>query len=87
MVGTKAGGAKARDANLMNDPDFYSKIGKRGGSNGHTGGFFADRELARIAGAKGGRAGRGASKAPEPVVEEPDQETIGSRIKHFLGIE
>jgi hypothetical protein len=37
---------------------FYKKIGAKGGRNGHTGGFFADRELARIAGAKGGRISR-----------------------------
>ena len=31
------------------------EIGAKGGRNGHTGGFAADRELARVAGAKGGR--------------------------------
>lgn len=55
MAGTKAGGVKAAAKNLANDPDFYRKIGAKGGRNGHTGGFAANPELARIAGAKGGR--------------------------------
>ncbi|WP_368858989.1 general stress protein [Mycolicibacterium neoaurum] len=31
MPGTYVGGLKARDKNLAKDPDFYRKIGKRGG--------------------------------------------------------
>lgn len=58
MAGTKEGGRKARDSNLANDPNFYSNIGRMGGKNGHTGGFAANPELARIAGAKGGRKSR-----------------------------
>lgn len=63
MAGTKAGGLKAATKNLARDPDFYAKIGKIGGKNGTTGGFAANRELARIAGQKGGRKSkRGPSK-------------------------
>ncbi len=58
MAGTKAGGIKAAQKNLANDPNFYAKIGAIGGKNGHTGGFAANPELARIAGAKGGRKSR-----------------------------
>lgn len=58
MAGTKAGGQKARDKNLAKDPNFYAKIGAKGGKNGKTGGFAANPELARIAGAKGGRISR-----------------------------
>lgn len=58
MAGTKAGGQKAAARNLANDPNFYRKIGRVGGRNGHTGGFAANPELARIAGAKGGRISR-----------------------------
>lgn len=67
MAGTKAGGLKARDRNLARDPDFYAKIGRKGGKNGHTGGFNSEavgndgltgRERARVAGAKGGRISR-----------------------------
>ena len=58
MAGTKAGGIKAAQKNLAKDPNFYAKIGRKGGQNGHTGGFAANPELARIAGAKGGRISR-----------------------------
>lgn len=56
MAGTQAGGKKAAQSNIARyGKDFYSIIGKKGGRNGHTGGFAANRELARIAGQKGGR--------------------------------
>lgn len=58
MAGTKIGGQKAAAKNLARDPNFYAKIGKKGGENGNTGGFAANPELARIAGAKGGRISR-----------------------------
>lgn len=55
MTGTRSGGLKAAIKNLKKDPDFYKKIGAKGGKRGHTGGFYVNRELAKIAGAKGGR--------------------------------
>jgi hypothetical protein len=58
MSGTKAGGMKAAMKNLQREPNFYARIGSIGGKNGHTGGFAANPELARIAGAKGGRKSR-----------------------------
>jgi general stress protein YciG len=58
MAGTKTGGQKAAAKNLLRDPFFYAKIGAKGGRNGNTGGFAANPELARIAGAKGGRISR-----------------------------
>jgi hypothetical protein len=59
MAGTKAGGAKARDTNKRKfGDDYYKKIGAIGGTLGRTGGFYANRELARIAGAKGGTISR-----------------------------
>ena len=58
MAGTAAGGKKAAAKNLQRDPNFYAKIGSKGGKNGHTGGFAANPELARLAGAKGGRISR-----------------------------
>lgn len=59
MAGTKEGGMKARATNLArHGEDWYSKIGRIGGQNGHTGGFASNPELARIAGAKGGRNSR-----------------------------
>ncbi len=59
MAGTKAGGLKARETNMAKyGADFYARIGAKGGRNGHTGGFAANPELARRAGAKGGRISR-----------------------------
>lgn len=56
MAGTKSGGIKARQTNYEKyGKDFYRNIGRKGGRNGHTGGFASDPELARRAGAKGGR--------------------------------
>lgn len=59
MAGTKAGGLKAAATNKSkHGDDFYAIIGAKGGRNGHTGGFAADHELARRAGAIGGRKSR-----------------------------
>lgn len=55
MAGTHAGGKAAAEANLAKDPDFYKKIGRIGGRVSTTGRFYSNRELARIAGAKGGK--------------------------------
>lgn len=59
MAGTKEGGKKAAATNKKRyGKEFYAQIGAKGGRNGHTGGFAANRELARKAGAKGGRISR-----------------------------
>jgi len=59
MSGTKEGGKKAAETNKANHgKDFYKRIGAKGGKNGHTGGFYANRELASSAGAIGGRKSR-----------------------------
>ena len=56
MSGNREGGLKAAATNKeRHGKDWYAKIGRKGGQNGHTGGFAANRELARIAGAKGGK--------------------------------
>ena len=44
------------------DEQFYAKIGAMGGKKGKTGGFYANRDLARAAGAKGGRISRRTKK-------------------------
>jgi len=63
MAGTKAGGKAAAATNKAKyGPDFYAKIGARGGKLGRTGGFFANRDLARTAGQKGGRISRRTKK-------------------------
>jgi hypothetical protein len=66
MAGTKAGGKAAAQTNkIKHGADFYARIGAKGGRKGRTGGFFANRELARMAGAKGGRISRRKSKKTE----------------------
>lgn len=63
MAGTKQGGVAAANTNKARyGADFYAKIGAKGGVKGKTGGFFANRELARAAGAKGGRISRRTKK-------------------------
>lgn len=63
MAGTKAGGLKAAETNkAKHGAGFYARIGAIGGKNGHTGGFAANRELAREAGRKGGTISRRTKK-------------------------
>lgn len=63
MAGTKAGGEAARNTNLkLHGADYYSRIGKIGGKNGHTGGFYQNRQLASEAGRKGGRISKRTKK-------------------------
>lgn len=72
MAGTKAGGKKAAATNKAKYGDkFYANIGRKGGSNGHTGGSAANPELAKVAGAKGGKISkRGPAKHPHVTDEE-----------------
>jgi len=59
MPGTKEGGLKAAETNrARHGKEFYAKIGAKGGKLGTTGGFAANRELAREAGRKGGMISR-----------------------------
>lgn len=56
MPGTIEGGRKAAATNKKKyGKEFYANIGRKGGKNGHTGGFAANPELAREAGRKGGK--------------------------------
>jgi len=59
MSGTKAGGKLAALKNKeRHGQDFYARIGAAGGRKGKTGGFYANRQLAREAGRKGGLISR-----------------------------
>ena len=59
MAGTVTGGKKAAAKNKkLHGKDFYARIGAKGGQKGTTGGFYANRELARAAGRKGGLISR-----------------------------
>lgn len=55
MTGTKKGGLKtAKTIKERYGKDFYREMGRKGGRNGNTGGFFDNPELAKKAGRKGG---------------------------------
>lgn len=70
MSGTKAGGMKAAATNKEKyGPQFYANIGRKGGQNGHTGGFAANPALAKIAGRKGGQISRRGPITPERKAE------------------
>lgn len=58
MGGTVKGGRKAAATNKTKDPDFYKKIGRKGGKISSGGGFALNPELARAAGRIGGVASR-----------------------------
>ena len=61
--GKRQGGLRAAATNKQRYGDsFYAIIGAKGGKAGKTGGFYANRELARIAGAKGGSVSRRSKK-------------------------
>lgn len=59
MAGTRTGGQRAAVTNKQRyGANFYEMIGRKGGKISRGGGFAQNSELARIAGAKGGRASR-----------------------------
>jgi len=59
MSGTKTGGVQAASTNKKRyGKNFYERIGAMGGKISRGGGFAANPELARTAGAKGGKASR-----------------------------
>lgn len=65
MAGTIKGGKAAAATNKRKyGEDFYRQIGQKGGRLGRTGGFYANRELARKAGAIGGRISRWKTTEP-----------------------
>lgn len=80
IAGTKKGGLRAAATNKrLHGADFYARIGAKGGRSGfgpdYKGGFGGDRELARRAGAKGGRISRrGPAKPKTPISEKKNIE-------------
>lgn len=79
MSGTVRGGKQAAATNKARyGKDWYAKIGAIGGKNGRTGGFFADRDLARRAGSKGGTVSRRgkSAKTVERLRKEADQDFL-----------
>lgn len=83
MAGNRSGGLKAAATNKSKyGEDWYRRIGAMGGKKGTTGGFAANRELARIAGAKGGRISRRTKKVVVPV--EQAHESFVHKIKKLV---
>lgn len=81
LAGTKQGGKKTATTNIArHGKDFYSRIGKKGGASGNTGGFASDvvgkdgltgRERASRAGRIGGlKSKRNRKKEVEENEEE-----------------
>lgn len=59
MAGTRTGGQRAAATNKQRyGMNFYEQIGRIGGQKSRGGGFAKNPDLARAAGAKGGRASR-----------------------------
>lgn len=79
MAGTKAGGLKAAQTNkTRHGKDFYARIGAKGGQLGTTGGFAANRELARSAGRKGGQISRRGKAVKTVVVTEATDNKVAA---------
>lgn len=74
MAGSVEGGRKAAKTNKAKyGKEFYARIGRIGGQRGHTGGFAANPELARRAGAKGGTISkRGKAKKKESTEDSEE---------------
>ena len=71
MAGNMIGGKKAAATNRERyGHNFYASIGRKGGQNGHTGGFAADPELARKAGAIGGKKSKRGPAKKKEVTDE-----------------
>lgn len=87
MAGTLAGGRKAAKTNkLKYGKDFYARIGAKGGRNGHTGGFAANPELAKIAGSLGGKkSNRTGVKNGEGKKDDKDIEAMERILEEESG--
>jgi len=75
MSGSYIGGKKAAATNKKKyGESFYADIGRVGGKLGHTGGFYARRDIARSAGRKGGKISK--------RVYTPEQRQAMSKAAH-----
>lgn len=91
MAGTREGGLKAREANLARDPDFYKKIGAKGGKviRPETRYFRKHPEAARVVGSIGGQISRkpkGVSKTEVKIKPYVKPEQKPGFLKRFLGM-
>lgn len=83
MSGTRLGGQRTRDTNYkLYGRDYYRKLGAMGGKKGHTGGFYANRELASRVGAVGGRI----SRRGENKLSERERREIHKAYKELMDV-
>lgn len=82
MAGSKKSAKKAAQTNFKRyGKDFYKKIGEVGGKNGHTGGFYVNRELAMKVGKLGGTISRrGVAKVSPEEIELIKQEFYNAEV-------
>lgn len=82
MAGTREGGLKAAQKNKEKwGEDYYAQIGRKGGQNGHTGGFYQNRKLASEAGKIGGkRSRRGSAKKKDGAARNPIWDEAANRF-------
>lgn len=84
MPGNRIGGKKAAAKNReLYGADFYARIGAKGGRNGHTGGFAANRELARAAGRKGGMISRRRKADATAIQHKPGNQPVTAAQSNF----
>lgn len=82
MAGNHKGGVKAAATNKEKyGPDFYARIGAKGGRNGHDGGFaslnvgkdgLTGAQRAQLVGSRGGKISK-RGKARKNVVQEEEE--------------
>lgn len=95
MAGSVRAGKQAAQTNKQKYDDeylekygmtFYQYIGSKGGKNGRTGGFYANRELASKAGAIGGaRSRRGKNKTDkEKAAKVTVEQEKKSRLQRLV---
>ena len=91
MPGTKAGAAKARATILERDPEFFSRIGQKGGQTSRGGGFaslepgsdgLTGPERASKYGVYGGRKSRRGPAKPKQQVKQAEPT---DNINRWLG--
>lgn len=90
MPGTTLGGKKVADKLRAKDPDFYRKIGSKGGRNGAgtKKGFAYSSETAKSAGSKGGAVSKRGYKY---IRSDKDfhyyiEKATGEEARFFIGM-
>ncbi len=88
MAGTELGGIKAamKNKRLYGD-DSYREIGAMGGKLGHTGGFYADRNRASLAGKLGGMISRRGMQKLTPRQNKQKRSEFHKTYRHLLKIQ